>query len=139
MLNVVIDTNVLLSAIGYKSPLRLIFDSIINKEINLCVSNEIMLEYYEIISRKMTDIIARNFTNYLRNSSNILFTEIYFKWNLITIDESDNKFTDCYINSNADYLITNDSHFNILRRITFPKINLVNSGEFLEIIARDKN
>jgi uncharacterized protein len=51
-LRVVIDTNVLIAMIGLASPYRLIFDSIINGELIICVTTEILYEYQEILARK---------------------------------------------------------------------------------------
>ena len=134
MLKIVLDTNVLISAIGYNSPNRIIFDKIISEDLILCVTNDIMLEYSEVISRKITSSIARNIYNFLRNATNVYVFDVYFNWELIINDKSDNKFTDCFICSNADYLITNDKHFNILRSIEFPKINLINAEDFKIIL-----
>jgi predicted nucleic acid-binding protein len=50
----------------------------------------------------------------------------YYKWNLISADPEDNKFVDCALNAGADYIVTNDKHFNILRTIDFTKINVIN-------------
>ncbi|MBC8180569.1 PIN domain-containing protein [candidate division KSB1 bacterium] len=46
-------------------------------------------------------------------------------------DEDDNKFVDCAISSNADFIVTNDRHFNILKNIEFPKVNVINVDDFL--------
>ena len=51
-MRVVLDTNVLLISIPTKSPYRIIFDSLISGKFTLIISNEILLEYWEIISRK---------------------------------------------------------------------------------------
>ena len=48
----------------------------------------------------------------------------------------DNKFADCAIAANADYLITNDKGFNILKQIEFPKISVVTIQEFEKIILK---
>jgi predicted nucleic acid-binding protein len=58
----------------------------------------------------------------------------YFKWNLISDDPDDNKFVDCAINAGADYIVTNDKHFNILKDIDFPKINIIDIDTFKKII-----
>jgi predicted nucleic acid-binding protein len=49
-------------------------------------------------------------------------------------DADDNKFVDLTIAGNADYLVTNDKHFNPLKTIDFPKINIVSINEFKSII-----
>jgi predicted nucleic acid-binding protein len=38
------------------------------------------------------------------------------------VDQDDEKFADCAIVSNADYLVTNDRHFEVLKTIQFPII-----------------
>ena len=55
---------------------------------------------------------------------------IYYKWSLITADFDDNKFVDCAVSANADYIVTNDKHFNTLKNIDFPKINIVDIETF---------
>ena len=59
-----------------------------------------------------------------------IFSTVYFNLNLITNDEVDNKFADCAFAANADYIVTNDKDFNVLKRIGFPKINVVTIDEF---------
>jgi predicted nucleic acid-binding protein len=34
----------------------------------------------------------------------------------------------------ADYIVTNDKHFNILKQIEFPKVNCITIEEFMEIL-----
>lgn len=60
--------------------------------------------------------------------------DVRYFWNLISADPEDNKFADCALAGNADYLVTNDSHFNVLKQLPFPRINVINIDEFLEII-----
>lgn len=61
---------------------------------------------------------------------NVISTNIYYNWLLIENDFDDNKFADCFISSNADYLMTNDKHFNILNNLGFPKIHCLKLEEF---------
>jgi predicted nucleic acid-binding protein len=48
-------------------------------------------------------------------------------------DEDDNKFSDCYLAANAEYLVTNDNDFNKLKSLPFPSVNVVNIQEFEKI------
>jgi len=48
-MRIVIDTNVLISAIGKLSPNRKLFDSLFNDKFELCISNDIFYEYIEIL------------------------------------------------------------------------------------------
>ena len=52
----------------------------------------------------------------------------------IESDADDNKYSDCAIAGQADYIITEDRHFHILKRIPFPSITTLNIDEFLEVL-----
>ncbi|MEI6067264.1 MAG: PIN domain-containing protein [Methylococcaceae bacterium] len=49
-------------------------------------------------------------------------------------NKDDNKFVDCAIASNADYLVSNDKHFNCLKTIEFPKLSLLGIDEFMDLL-----
>ncbi len=65
---------------------------------------------------------------------NIEYVTKYFYWQLIINDYDDNKFADCAVACNANYLATNDKHFNLLKKIEFPKINVINLEELTKIM-----
>lgn len=66
------------------------------------------------------------------NKSNVRLIEPHFRMELIKADPDDNKFVDCAFAAGADYLVTEDNHFNILKKTAFPKLNLVTLDEFME-------
>ena len=109
-LKIVLDTNILLVSLPSKSKYRLIFDSLISSEFELFITNEIISEYIEIIGNKTTSTIALNVIELLLNLENVNKTEVYYKWGLIEVDNDDNKFVDCAIASNADFIVTSDKH-----------------------------
>jgi uncharacterized protein len=135
-MRVVIDTNILLACIGRKSPYNLIFQKIIKKEIFLCVSNSILEEYEEILERRTSHDIAVNVIKTLLKLDNVLRFDPRYNWDLIEQDPDDDKFVDCYVASNANFLVTNDKHFNILLSIPFPPINVIGIDEFLQILEK---
>ncbi len=126
----VIDTNVLVAIIGRHSPFRWIFDSIIRGDIRLCVSTEIMLEYHEILDLKNGPEVAENVVNLITTSPFTVKTEIYYNFMLIREDEDDNKFVDCAITSDAVCIVSNDGHFQVLKLVDFPKVDVLTVSEF---------
>lgn len=134
-MRVVLDTNVLLVSIPKRSRYREIFEGLIRKGYTLIISNEILTEYEEIIAQKANAGVAQNIVKMLVSLSNVEKIEIYYHWDLIEADNSDNKFTDCAIAGNADYLVTNDKHFDVLKEIDFPVIPLVEAEKFLGILS----
>lgn len=54
-----------------------------------------------------------------------------YAFHLIKADEDDNKFVDCAIVANAKYIVSNDRHFDVLREIPFPKVDVIKINQFL--------
>lgn len=54
-----------------------------------------------------------------------------YAFHLIKADEDDNKFVDCAIIANANYIVSNDRHFDVLREIPFPKVDVIKINQFL--------
>ena len=107
---------------------------LLSKLLDLYVTNDVLLEYEEIISRKYSESVAENFLKTLKEASNVYLTEVHYKFNLIQSDPDDNKFVDCAIAASVDFLITNDKHFNVLKDVPFPKVNITRLEEFEKII-----
>lgn len=63
------------------------------------------------------------------------FQEIYVHFSLIEADPDDNKFVDCAVAADAEYIVTNDSHFNVLKKIDWPKISIITIEDFASQIA----
>ena len=130
-MRIVLDTNVLLTSLLKTSKHRPIFDALLNKEISLIISNEIFQEYMEIIEYKTTPEIAKNVGELLTNLENVEQIKVYYNWLLIKEDPDDNKFIDCAIAGNVKYIVSNDKHFNILKTIDFPNVEIIKADDFV--------
>ena len=129
---VVIDTNCLLQIIARKSPYRPIWDAFLAGKYQLCVSNEILEEYQEILEQQITPTVAENVILLILNRNNTILVDPHFRMELVTKDHDDNKFVDCAFAAGADYLVSEDSHFDVLRNTPFPLLNLVTLDEFMQ-------
>lgn len=72
MRQVVIDTNCLVQIISLHSPYRPIWNAFLDGKYQLCVSNEILEEYQEIIERLTTPRIAENLILLILNKKMLL-------------------------------------------------------------------
>jgi putative PIN family toxin of toxin-antitoxin system len=133
---VVLDANVLLVSIPPKSIYRPIIDALIDGEFRLILSNDILSEYIEVLERKSNAIVANNIAEMLLNLDNLKRVEVFFEWKLIDKDPDDNKYADAAIVGSADFIVTNDQHFNILKSVDFPKVNVIGVDEFLSLIVK---
>lgn len=133
-MKVVIDTNILWVSISSKSSTHWVVQHLLAGTFTLCVTSEILQEYEEIIGQKLGAKTASAFMELLENLDNVEEITRYYSWLLIHQDPDDNKFVDCAIAANAQYLATNDKHFNILKTIPFPKVNIVNVLYFYTVL-----
>ena len=129
---VVIDTNCLLQIIARKSPYRPIWDAFLAGRFDLCVTNEILNEYQEILGQQITPTVAENVVLLILIQMNVQLVDPHFRMGLITADPDDNKFVDCAFAAGADYLVSEDNHFDVLRNTSFPQLNLVTLDEFMQ-------
>lgn len=117
---IVIDTNCLLVSISKYGEAYPVWRGFLEGRFTLCVSTEILEEYEEIIASMTTPDINP-----------------YFHWQLITTDPDDNKFVDCAFAAGAAYIVSDDSHFDVLRDITFPQLPVIKPKDFIEVLEKE--
>ena len=135
---IVLDTNGLISSLSRRGNYYPIWKGFQMGVYTLCVSNEILEEYAEVIGRKMTPEIAENVIDLLLKSKNVELVHPQFRLHLITSDPDDNKFDDCAFAANATYIVSDDAHFDILKEIPFPPLFVLKLKAFLELLMNDE-
>ena len=90
MKKIVLETNCLLMSLPRISPYRKIWDDFLKGKLTLCVTNEIIEEYLEIIVQKTNANIASNVVSVILSQKNVEFVTPYYKLHLIQADEDDN-------------------------------------------------
>lgn len=134
---IVLDTNCLLVSISKYGEAYPVWRSFLEGRFTLCVSTEILEEYEEIIASMTTPDIARNVVDAILKRSNVERINPYFHWQLITTDPDDNKFVDCAFAAGAAYIVSDDSHFDVLRDITFPQLPVIKLKDFIEVLEKE--
>ena len=130
---IVLDTNCLVQIVAKQARYGFVWNSILNGETILCVTPEILFEYEEILTKFYGHNVARMVVEMILILPQTEKYDIYYHWTLITEDPDDDKFVDCAVISGAKYLVSNDKHFNVLSKISFPKIEVLRLAEFAEI------
>ncbi len=114
-MTVCIDTNVVLGMFGRNGPWLPIRQALIDGRLIWAVTTEILLEYEEVAAREMGSTAAAQLIRFIdllaQTRSNLRQISPTFRFQLITADPDDNKFSDCAITANADYIVTEDRHF----------------------------
>ena len=133
-MKIVLDTNCLVNVImpgSYNNDVWVAFRA---NKYELCVSNEILFEYHEILAKRYNKIIANTVLKELIETPNVKHINPTYHFHLITADPDDKKFVDCAVIAGATYIVSNDRHFSELERYDFPKVDVRTLSEFLNIV-----
>jgi putative PIN family toxin of toxin-antitoxin system len=136
---IVLDTNCLISSLSRCGQYYPVWKGLQAGEYVLCVTTEILDEYAEIITQKMSVQVASNVIHLLLESKYVELINPYFRLQLIEADHDDNKFVDCAFAANATYIVSDDKHYDVLKEVDFPQILVLKLKEFLELLNSEKN
>jgi len=53
---------------------------------------------------------------------------------LIQNDLDNNKFVDCAVSASAEFIVTHDKHFSILKSVEFPSVSVISLEGFKELL-----
>lgn len=134
MQHIVLDTNCLVMAIPRRSPYHRILLDLLAGRYLLCVTNEIILEYEEILTQKMGSVVAVNIVNAVLSSSFTRHINPQKRYHLITVDPDDNKFVDCAIEARAQYIVTQDHHYDVLKQQKNLMFSVIDIDRFLSLL-----
>ena len=124
-MNVVLDTNCLLMSLSRQSAYYPVWRDFVDGKYTLCITNEILAEYEEVITQKVGPEIASNVITAILDLPNTKMVQIYYHLRLITADPDDDKFVDCAFKANARYIVTEGHLYDILKQTLFPYIDVV--------------
>lgn len=116
---VVLDTNALVQVFGVRSPFLPLQQAILDGRVALAFSTAILLEYQEVLTRyggpgrwlRVWQVLEM--TEQLHD--NLRRVEPAYYWRLIAADPDDDKFCDCAIAAEAEWIVTEDAHFDVLK------------------------
>ena len=135
-MTVCLDTNVFLQIFGRKQPYHQILRALLEGRLTLAVSNEILLEYEEVTVKLSGAERWREVEALLelldQLHGNIRQSEPQFRFAVIAVDPDDNKFCDCAIAAEADFVVTEDAHFAALKSAGY-KPKPMSPEEFIRV------
>ena len=134
---IVIDTNNLISALGWEGKSKELIRRIINKEFDLFISVKQIAELKRVMNYQkfsFTEEQKRKFLEILFEIANIVETKI--KLDVVKEDPDDNILLECAVEVNADYIISGDEHLRKLKE--FKGIRIVSVSEFFEVMYQKK-
>ena len=119
-----LDTNVLISALGWIGNPRKVFDKVVNGEIELLISDEQFDELSEVLEYqkfKFTDEQKTRFKALILELAT--FVKPVEKIDVIKGDPDDNRILECAVAGDVDYIVTGDPDLLVLKEFRGIKIS----------------
>ena len=133
-MKVVIDTNIFVSSFLGGRP-RQVIDLWKQGEIVLCLSKDILDEYFDVLRRlgladeqELAELLA-----FFKKGMHIIFTSKTPRLAIVKNDPSDDKFLECAVKLGAAYIITGDKALKAVGE--FHGIKILTPQEFLTILS----
>ena len=127
---VVIDTNILISALGWKGKPNEIFRRALDAEFELIISQKQIEELREVMNYtkfSFTEEQKSRFITLLLNVAKVV--EISNKLKVIKEDPDDDIILETAVENNVDFIISGDDH--LLKLKEYSNIKIVTANEFL--------
>ena len=134
MRTIVLDTNCLLAILPSFSPYHSVWTDLKKGLLCLCVSTEVLNEYEEILEQKVSAEFAGIVMKQILAFPRLKRVVPTYFLQLIEVDPDDNKFVDCAFCGEAELIVSNDTHFNVLNTVPFPKFTVVKIQEFVSML-----
>ena len=129
-MKIVIDTNILISAVFFGGVPRKVIDLVIDEKISACMNEEILSEYEDTAFRmnaKCNRHINQEIFDRFLNAVEVVGTETVVD---ICRDPDDNKFIACAVDAKAIYIVSGDK--DLLTVGNYDEIEIVTATDFYE-------
>ena len=134
MSRLVLDTNSLVQCISKRSQYHDLWLSFLDGRNELCVTTEILDEYAEILERVASPKFSELALDVITNNPYTVFVQPFYHFRVIVADSDDDKFVDCAVASNAKFIVTEDSHYDVLKNAVFPNVDIIKLDDIIQMI-----
>lgn len=133
-IRIVTDTNIYISAAGWKGREWLLIKACTDEIFELFISFEILYEIERVLNYPKFNFIEKIEKDWLFDviSETAHFVKPVRKLNITKTDLTDNKFLECAIEAKADFIISGDRHLLDLKE--FQGIKILRTPDFFEKI-----
>lgn len=136
-MKIVLDTNTWLSAIVWRGEANKIIEAIIDKKIEVIITQEILSEIIDVLNRERFEDFIENKKDKIEDLLRVIISistliETKNKIALIKEDPKDNIILEAASEAKIDYIVSYDRH--LLNMIQFNKIKIITPADFLKLI-----
>lgn len=131
-MKIVLDTNILFSAVFFDNKPQELIELVLSKQIDVFVTEEILNEYEETLKagcKKVNSNLNEEIFNSFLSVAHLIERKTSLQ---LSRDKDDDKFLECAVDSNSDYIVTGDNDLLILKK--YRNIKIVSINEFISVL-----
>lgn len=129
---VVLDTNILISALGWDGKPREIVRKILNGEFEWVISQKQVIELQRVLNYPKFDFTAEQKARFLTLVLEVaVVVETHGGIDVIKDDPDDNVIVETAVENDAPFIVTGDDHLLSIKQ--YNKVKIVTASEFLEL------
>lgn len=125
---VILDTNILISALGFGGKPREIFKLVLNKKIKAISSRVLLAEFDDVISKKFPKLASEMDRIQKQFRKNMKIVKPSHSVHILK-DEPDNRVLEAAFEGNCDYIVTGDN--DLLNLKIYKNIIILKPDDFL--------
>jgi putative PIN family toxin of toxin-antitoxin system len=130
---VVLDTNVLLSAIFFGGPPRLVLEAAIQGDYTLCLSESLIEEFRGVLCRPKFYFNTKEIETIIAELLGIAeLAEPTRRIRVVKNYPDDDRVIECALTAEANFIVTGDNH--LLQLKQYSGIQLINPEHFLKVL-----
>lgn len=137
-MRITVDTNILISALGWNGPEAAIIEMALEAKLELCLSAQILSEFYRVTQYPKFKFANEEVDGFIgRLLPVIAFVTPTQKIDVIVSDPDDNKIIECAVAGKSSYIISGDKH--LLELGEYKGIAIIKASDFLQLIMDDND
>ncbi|MCL4375453.1 putative toxin-antitoxin system toxin component, PIN family [Candidatus Marsarchaeota archaeon] len=127
---VVLDTNILISALGWKGKPHRIMEMVASNELELFISDKQFIELSRVLNYPRLSFTTEQKSRFKEFILEIAsFVKPTIKLDVIKDDPDDNMILECALVAGVDYIVSGDDHLLSIKK--FGKIKILTADDFL--------
>ena len=136
-MRVTVDTNVLISALGWNGAEAAVMEMVFNCSLELCISTQILSEFYRVVGYPKFAFTEDEIDGFIgRLLPNAVLLNPSKRIHAVEADPDDDRIIECASEGKSDFIITGDKH--LLQLGVYEGIRIITASEFLRLKESSK-
>jgi len=132
-MRITVDTNVLISALGWNGAEAAVIEMVLDSNLVLCLSAQILSEFYRVVNYPKFGFTDEEIDGFIgRLLTNSIIVNPSQNINAVADDPDDNKIIECAVEGKAKYIISGDKH--LLSLGEYKNVKILRASEFLQVL-----